>query len=801
MMVISLCAISNAQTTFDQGDLVIVGVNANNNGCSGVVAEDKVSLVSFIDITPGTVIHMTDNGWERTTANLWGDTEGFYVCTYNGPGNIPAGTAFTFTFPNAASPTCPNWTFTTTNVLNMNSGGDQLYIMQAGTWSQGTAAVHDATYTGGRFLCAFNTGTSWTSLGASTQQSGLHPSVPCVSYAVSGAASDFVRYNGPTTITNRYNWYIRITTPANWLSTDGSCANYNTNFTLTSIPLDNTYTTATWDGSTNNNWFDCTNWSTNRVPNEFTDVVIPNVSNNPIIDFTAQYSDNFQDTARCHHVTMNAEKLEIVGSPNNILVAHGDLTIDAAANSELDMSDGTFATTDGRVFLRGNWINNNTENDFKQGQSTIIFWGPNNQTITTADASNLEVFYHVTINKTAGSVTLNDNIEVGANSGDPLGERLGVFTLTNRNLITGTFSILVTNPAITGVSGGSANSFVDGNFRRQSNTVNLYDYPCGEGTRYMRAGLRTTSTNLTVMEVDAQNTGYGTYTPLEASLFDVSHLRWWDVTKISGSSNINVRLYWPGTAASEGITNVGDLVVAHWSNRDHAGAVSTQQWWNRGRSIANSSGLISDGFVEGSETETTFSPHTFGTLTNSNPLPVELISFNAACDNENVILNWSTATETNNEHFEIQGSNDGINYSTVSNYQGAGNSNSIINYQDIIVNIYRYGYFRLAQIDFNGFTTYFNPLHINCENLSFSFAAHVNNNSLQIILPDLHSSHLVLLITDLSGKTLTNKSLSLNENISIYTMELDDNLATGIYIVSLLDELNGNLYYSKVFKN
>jgi hypothetical protein len=59
----------------------------------------------------------------------------------------------------------------------------------------------------------------------------------------------------------------------------------------------------------------------------------------------------------------------------------------------------------------------------------------------------------------------------------------------------------------------------------------------------------------------------------------------------------------------------------------------------------------------------------------------------------------------------------------------------------------------------------------------------------------------VLLITDLSGKTLTNKSLSLNENISIYTMELDDNLATGIYIVSLLDELNGNLYYSKVFKN
>ena len=47
----------NAPTTvFGQGDLVIVGVNANNGGCSGISGQDEVSFFSFLDITPNTTI-------------------------------------------------------------------------------------------------------------------------------------------------------------------------------------------------------------------------------------------------------------------------------------------------------------------------------------------------------------------------------------------------------------------------------------------------------------------------------------------------------------------------------------------------------------------------------------------------------------------------------------------------------------------------------------------------------------------------------------------------------------------------
>jgi len=42
-----------------------------------------------------------------------------------------------------------------------------------------SAGTRDATYTPGTLLYAFNTGSSWTSFGASTQQSGLPIPLRC----------------------------------------------------------------------------------------------------------------------------------------------------------------------------------------------------------------------------------------------------------------------------------------------------------------------------------------------------------------------------------------------------------------------------------------------------------------------------------------------------------------------------------------------------------------------------------------------------------------------------------------------
>ena len=86
------------------------------------------------------------------------------------------------------------------------------------------------------------------------------------------------------------------------------------------------------------------------------------------------------------------------------------------------------------------------------------------------------------------------------------------------------------------------------------------------------------------------------------------------------------------------------------------------------------------------------------------PLPVELLYFTVKEDVDHIIFDWATASEINNEYFEIEKSIDGIVFSTISFLEGAGNSTNIIYYS--IKTITHSGYFRLKQVDYDGTTTY-----------------------------------------------------------------------------------------------
>jgi len=91
------------------------------------------------------------------------------------------------------------------------------------------------------------------------------------------------------------------------------------------------------------------------------------------------------------------------------------------------------------------------------------------------------------------------------------------------------------------------------------------------------------------------------------------------------------------------------------------------------------------------------------------PLPVELASFTSAVTANNVRLNWTTVTETNNSGFDIERAAAGTNnWSKVGNVAGHGNSNTTVNYTYSENNVAsgRYNY-RLKQIDFNGNFKYY----------------------------------------------------------------------------------------------
>lgn len=84
------------------------------------------------------------------------------------------------------------------------------------------------------------------------------------------------------------------------------------------------------------------------------------------------------------------------------------------------------------------------------------------------------------------------------------------------------------------------------------------------------------------------------------------------------------------------------------------------------------------------------------------PLPVEYVSFTVEHINHTNHLEWTTATETNNQGFEIEHSMDCINFQTRGFVAGAGNANYYLNYsfddEDPETGIH---YYRLKQLDFN----------------------------------------------------------------------------------------------------
>ena len=112
-------------------------------------------------------------------------------------------------------------------------------------------------------------------------------------------------------------------------------------------------------------------------------------------------------------------------------------------------------------------------------------------------------------------------------------------------------------------------------------------------------------------------------------------------------------------------------------------------------------------------------------------LPVELISFTGSITENSVILNWETATETNNYGFEIQRSiaeNESI-WSTIGFVPGGGNSHANKQYQFVdrnpisgVISVYR-----LKQVNYNGTFEYSNVVEVELTPANFQLAQNYPN--------------------------------------------------------------------------
>ncbi len=133
------------------------------------------------------------------------------------------------------------------------------------------------------------------------------------------------------------------------------------------------------------------------------------------------------------------------------------------------------------------------------------------------------------------------------------------------------------------------------------------------------------------------------------------------------------------------------------------------------------SGLIPDGLQH--QLTATFTSATVNCDKISNytsppsTLPVTLLNLNANCRNSAAAISWQTASETNNDYFVIEKRNSNNELYEIGRIDGAGNSNSLIDYLFFDENLLQgNNYYRLSQIDFDGTTTVYPTISVNCDN-------------------------------------------------------------------------------------
>jgi Domain of unknown function (DUF4082)/Secretion system C-terminal sorting domain len=88
-------------------------------------------------------------------------------------------------------------------------------------------------------------------------------------------------------------------------------------------------------------------------------------------------------------------------------------------------------------------------------------------------------------------------------------------------------------------------------------------------------------------------------------------------------------------------------------------------------------------------------------------LPITLLNLSASPNGRKVTLRWATSSEANNRGFDVQRSNDGVNWTTIGFVAGAGNSYATKNYTYLDDNLEtRKYYYRLNQLDIDGRSKY-----------------------------------------------------------------------------------------------
>jgi len=375
----------------------------------------------------------------------------------------------------------------------------------------------------------------------------------------------------------------------------------------------------------------------------------------------------------------------------NLTVANSaglSLGFSRSVNGTLTLASGTFSNGsnltlgNGATVIRTGGNLNSTPNF---GTSVHVIYNDNATALTSG-------------NEIPTSTTILNNLTINIGNGVSLSSPVTVNGTANfiHGNITTTSTNLLTISTAGSVSGASNSSFVNGPVAKITNSTSSFLFPIGKGNLLRMIAITPSSTNTTTYTAEYFNSAHSNTSSFTSPILKVSLIDYFNLSRsTSGTpSDAVVSLYW-GSNSGVSTSYIGELTIARWNG---------STWVNE---AATATGTSSSGTVVSNSAVSTFGNMCIANAsTNNNSLPVTFLYFRGFTSNSyQNHLEWATSSELNSRDFDIERSEDAINFQTIGTVPSKSNggySQHILRYSFNDANKGIQYHYRLKQNDYNG---------------------------------------------------------------------------------------------------
>jgi hypothetical protein len=193
---------------------------------------------------------------------------------------------------------------------------------------------------------------------------------------------------------------------------------------------------------------------------------------------------------------------------------------------------------------------------------------------------------------------------------------------------------------------------------------------------------------------------------------------------------------------------------------------------------------------------------------NTIPLPSELIQIWSVSLENYIQVNWLIGSEHNVSHYNLERSDDGVNFGMIATLAASGNSTTQLNYQydDYNVSRNQLYYYRYKVYDIDGTYDYSPIVQGKLLSNSSSFSTesvyiypNPSSDNLNIGVESSKKRNLQLAVYNSVGQLVLSEQAIIEKGSTILPINLEQ-WATGVYNIKIKDETSEEIVWQKFIK-